>query len=345
MEQPFVSIVMPCRNEQAWIQGCLESIDRCDYPKDRLEILVADGMSDDRTREIVEAFAADHPHVRLLDNPRRSAPAAMNVGIRAARGEILMRMDAHCVYPRNYISSLVAHLTESGADNVGGVWLTRAAGPGAIARGIAAGLAHPLGVGNAYFRIGCTAPRWVDTVPFGCYRRKVFDRIGLFDEELIRNQDDELNLRLKNQGGRILLVPDVQTTYYARDSLRKLWRMYYQYGYFKPLVVKKVGGVRTFRQLVPSLFLLALAFAAILTLIVPATWWLLAGIGASYLTTLLAGAISVGWHEGPTCGAAMLLVFPTLHFAYGYGYLHGAAKLMKFGKGERQPLADIPLSR
>ena len=345
MEQPIVSIVMPCRNEQAWIRGCLESVAHSDYPKDRLEVLVVDGMSDDGTRRIVEAFAARHRYVRLLDNPKRIAPAAMNVGIREARGAVIVRMDAHSEYPADYVSSLVKWLTESGADNVGGVWLTKPAGTTATARAIAAGLAHRLGVGNAHFRIGSSRPRWVDTVPFGCYRREVFDRIGLFDEELVRNQDDELNLRLKKHGGRILLVPDVQSTYYPRDSLGKLWRMYYQYGYFKPLVVKKVGGVKTFRQLVPSLFLVALTLSLALALAVPTAWWLPASVLGGYLSALLAGAVSVGRREGLACGAAMLLVFPTLHFAYGCGYLHGMMRFLNFGKRDMSPISDAPLSR
>jgi len=345
VDKPLVSVVVPCRNEAARIARCLESIVQSDFSKDRLEVLVVDGMSGDGTREHVRGYARQHPYIRLLNNRRRITPAAMNVGIRAARGQILMRMDAHCVYSANYISSLVRWLQESGADNVGGLCVTQATGPGAVTRAIAAGLSHPLGVGNSYFRIGCASPRWVDTVPFGCYRREVFDRIGLFDEELVRNQDDELNLRLKKHGGRILLVPDVQSTYYPRDSLGKLWRMYYQYGYFKPLVVKKVGGVKTFRQLVPSLFLVVLTLSLALALAVPTAWWLPASVLGGYLSALLAGAVSVGRREGLACGAAMLLVFPTLHFAYGCGYLHGMMRFLNFGKRDMSPISDAPLSR
>jgi GT2 family glycosyltransferase len=157
-------------------------------------------------------------------------------------------MDAHATCPPHYISTLVRYLHSSGADNVGGLCRTYPANEGGA---VAAALSHPFGVGSSYFRIGTVAPRWVDTVPFGCYRRDVFDRIGTFDEELTRNQDDEFNMRLLRAGGKILLIPDVVCDYVARRSLRKLWAMMYQYGLFKPLVVRKIQGVLTLYHIVP----------------------------------------------------------------------------------------------
>src|SRR5205807_2595104 len=194
-----------------------------------------------------------------LDNPRRIAPCALNIGIQAARGEVILRMDAHVIYLPSYLPILVHALLERGADNVGGVLETLPGADTAVARAIALGLAHRLGVGNSYFRVGASQPRWVDTVAFGCFRRAAFERAGLFDEELVRNQDDEFNFRLIRRGGRVLLMPTARAYYVARTSLRQLWRMYFQYGYFKPLVARKVGRVMTLRQLVPSLFLTTLA--------------------------------------------------------------------------------------
>ncbi len=242
------------------------------------------------------------------------------MGIAAARGTVIVRMDAHVEYPRNYLSSLVGLLEQSGADNVGGVVQTLPANDSPIARAIACGMSHPLGVGNSHFRIGAAEDRWVDTVPFGCYRREVFDRIGLFDEELVRNQDDELNLRLIKHGGRILLSPRIVSKYFARDSLPKLWRMYYQYGYFKPLVVRKLGGVMTARQLLPPLFVLCLFATAI-----AAPWSRLgllafALVAGSYLLTIAAVAAASIGQLGldcvpprcsacfPRCTSAMVLV-------------------------------------
>src|SRR6266480_5849379 len=188
---PLVSVVVPCRNEERYIAACLDSILASDYPRDRLEVLVVDGLSDDRTREILGRYTARHPSIRRLDNPQRITPTALNVGIRAAEGDVVMRMDAHVLYPSTYVSQLVAALEETGADCVGGVIETLPADESATARAIALGLSHPLGVGNSYFRIGSRERRWADAVSFGCYRRDVFNRIGLFDEELLRDQDDE----------------------------------------------------------------------------------------------------------------------------------------------------------
>jgi len=344
-EFPRVSVIIPCRNESRHIGSCLASIAECDFPKDRLEVLVVDGMSDDDTRTIAQEFAEQHSYARVLENPRRITPAALNLGVAAAGGDVIVRMDAHCDYPADYLSALVRSLEETGADNVGGICLTRPARDTAIAGAIAIGLSHPLGVGNSYFRIGSATRRCVDTVPFGCYRRDVFERIGLFDEELVRNQDDEFNLRLRKHGGRILLIPEIAARYYPRDSLRKLWQMYYQYGYFKPLVVKKVGGVMTFRQLVPATLVVSLVMSWLAVLVAPGAWWLAATILAAYVSALLAAAVPIGWRRGLRCGLAMLLVFPTLHFSYGFGFLRGVAKFLFFSRRSGPMTADVPISR
>ena len=195
MPVPLVTIVIPCRNEEDWIGPCLDSILQNDYPKDRLDVLVIDGMSNDGTRSALQPFLEQHSSIRLLDNPQKTTPAALNVGIAAAQGEVIMRMDAHYEYPTNYISRLVHWLQESGADNVGGVLRMEPATDAPMARAIAVAVTHPFGIGNAYYRLGVSKPRSVDTVPFGCYRREVFERIGNFDEDLLRNQDLEFNLR------------------------------------------------------------------------------------------------------------------------------------------------------
>ncbi|MDP3910739.1 MAG: glycosyltransferase family 2 protein, partial [Gemmatimonadales bacterium] len=249
---PRVTVILPCRNEARYIGPCLDSILSASYAPERLEVLVVDGMSDDGTRAVVAEYAAAHPRIQLLDNPSRIVPTALNVGIRAAAGDVIARMDAHVVYPPEYLPRLVAALEESGADNVGGCIITLPADGTAVAQAIAIALGHPFGVGNSHFRIGARAARLVDTVPFGCYRRDVFARIGEFDEELVRNQDDEFNHRLVASGGRVLLLPDVVSYYYARGSFRQVARMFYQYGAFKPLVARKVGRIMTLRQLVPA---------------------------------------------------------------------------------------------
>ncbi|HEX5439229.1 MAG TPA: glycosyltransferase family 2 protein [Gemmatimonadaceae bacterium] len=341
---PHVSIIIPCRNEARFIADCLDSILASGYDQAHLELLVVDGMSDDGTREILDAYAGRHPIVRILNNERRITPVALNLGLAVASGEIVMRMDAHVRYPPEYIPRLVEWLQRSGADNVGGVCRTVPGDETPTARGIALVLAHPFGVGNAHFRIGVREPRWVDTVPFGCYWREVFTRIGMFDEALVRNQDDELNARLIRSGGRILLVPDVVSQYYARRSLRQLARMYYQYGFFKPLVVRKVGGVLTGRQLVPAAFILALGSALVLSTL--SAGFAIAGVvlAALYLLAVLACAVALAVKHGARTALAAAAAFPVLHLSYGVGFLRGVPGALRRIPRARDASA-IPVSR
>jgi glycosyltransferase involved in cell wall biosynthesis len=342
--RPRVSIVMPCRNEAAYIGPCLESVLATDYPLDRVEVLVADGRSDDGTREIVERCAAKHPCVRLLDNPARITPAALNIAIRIATGDVIIRMDAHGIYPRDYVSRLVAALQESGADNVGGVVVTLPADDTPVARAIALAFSHPLGVGNAYFRIGVAGPRWVDTVPFGCFRRELFDRVGMFDEEMVRNQDDEFNLRVIGHGGRILLLPDIVSRYYGRRSLGAVGRMFYQYGYFKPLVVRKAERIMT-RQLVPPLFVLSLVATAVLGIWMPLARAGLAAIVGSYAALVLTGAALTIRKHGWRCATALAAVVSIMHVCYGVGYLRGILDHWPPFRRRARRTTPMPLTR
>jgi glycosyltransferase involved in cell wall biosynthesis len=322
IDWPFVSIVIPCRNEVSYIAQCLASILAGDYPRERLEILAADGQSDDGTRAILGRYAAEHSCVTVLDNPQLTTPAALNLAIRSASGSVIIRMDAHVLYPPDYIRRLVEALNETGADNVGGVLETVPADDTPTARAIALGLSHPFGVGNSHFRTGTRERREVDTVPFGCYRRETFDRIGLFDEELVRNQDDEFNFRLIARGGRVLLLPDVTCRYFARHSFRHLARMYYQYGYFKPLVARKVGRVMTARQLVPSILITTLLGSAGLGFWLPGAAAAFASIATVYAVFILVcAAVTAG--ADLRCALALAAVFPTLHFSYGFGFIRG----------------------
>ena len=338
-----VSVIVPCRNEERYIARCLDSIMATDYPADRLEVLVVDGESEDRTRAILGEYTARYPIIRVLDNPGRIQPIALNIGIRAAAGEILMRMDAHALYPKNYISDLVAALQTSGADNVGGVLVTAPARETPIGRAIAIALSQPFGVGNAYFRIGVRQQRWVDTVAFFCCRRETFERVGLFDERQ-RDEDSEFNARLIRHGGRVLLVPNVVARYYARETVRQVARMYHQYGYSKPLVVRKLGRVMTLRQLVPPTFLLALAATAILSPWVYPLGIAFVATAATYVLAVLGFSIGAGRKAGPPTVAALALIFPVVHFSYGVGFLRCVADLA-LGSRRKTWHAGLPLSR
>jgi glycosyltransferase involved in cell wall biosynthesis len=339
---PLVSILIPCRNEREHITPCLDSILAGDFPLDDLEVLVIDGMSDDGTAEIVRTYAVIHQVVRLICNPQRIVSSALNIGIGAARGEIILRMDAHVEYPSNYVSGLVRWLEQTGADNVGGCCVTLPSSGTPMARAIAVGLSHRFGVGDALFRLGVTEPRRVDTVPFGCFRKTLFTRVGLFDEELVRNQDDEFNLRLIRAGGTVLLVPGIVSYYRARATLGRLARMFYQYGYFKPLVARKVGRVMTLRQLVPAGLVAGVVLSGLLAPWVQASRILFALAVGSYLVAAVACSVSIGIRHGVGVTLALLRVFPTLHWSYGFGFLRGALDFVVLG---RHPISSVPLSR
>lgn len=343
-EWPFLSVIVPCRNEARYIGNCLESIFANDYPPQRLEVLVVDGRSDDDTRAIVERYARRHQSLRLLDNPKRITPSALNTAIKAARGEIIARLDAHAMYPPTYLSQLVHVLEESGADSVGGTIKTLPGDDTPVARAIAIAMSHRFGVGNSHFRIGSSGPRYVDHVPFFCCRRELFERIGTFDEELVRNQDGEFSSRLIRRGGRILLVPSISAYYYARDSLAKLGRMFFQYGYFKPLTARKVGRIMTARQLAPAVFLTSLALASLLSLWMPAMGGVAAGIAGAYITLVIGCAAGASRRHGVTIALRLLVVFPIQHVAYGWGFLRRSIEL---AVGSRTPPSarSVALSR
>ena len=342
---PSVSIIIPCRNEEKFIGKCLDSIIAQDYPKDRIEVLVIDGRSTDRTREIVKKYAQKYPFIKVLDNPRKITPTALNIGIKKAKGEIIIRMDAHNVYEESYVSKCVKYLKEYNVDNVGGIWIVLPANDTIVAKSIALALSHPFGVGNAYYRIGSKKPKFVDTVPFGCYKKEIFEKIGLFDEDLLRGQDAEFNARLRKNGGKILLVPEIISYYYARDSLSKLRRMYFQYGYFKPLTAKKIGNVYTIRQLIPGAFVGSLIILLMLSVIYRPFLWLFLFILGSYTITNLGFSLKISFKKGFRFFFVLPLVFATIHFSYGIGYLKGIWDFIILKKHKKKKIEDMPLTR
>jgi glycosyltransferase involved in cell wall biosynthesis len=336
-QKPLVSIVIPCLNEEKYIGTILTNITEQDYPPEFLEVMVVDGMSSDRTRSVVESYREKFSFIHFIENERRYVPFALNLGIRRSKGEVVMIMGSHAVYPDNYVSTLVAALYEKNADNTGGICEAVPPDPSLRSRSIACVISSVFGVGNAYFRIGASRPMKVDTVTFGCYRRSVFEKIGLFDEELIRNQDDEFNARLIRNGGSVWLIPEVKLQYFSRDKIRNLLRMYFQYGLFKPLVTMKIGRPATIRQLVPFAFVL----------------FILAGLPAIFLNQVLCGifmavmgfyAITDLIFSLKIClkkrSPGLLLYLPwlffLLHISYGAGYLSGMVNFVILRKKKEQ---------
>jgi len=265
MLEKFVTIICPTYNEEGYISRCFDSIIRQDYPLERIELFFIDGRSTDNTRTKVRDICEKYNFIKLLDNPYKVVPHALNIGIKQSKGDVIVRIDGHCEYPANYISTLVRYLFELNADNVGGVWNTLPAKNTIKCNAIAIASSNKFGVGNSKHKIGAKEIIETDTVPFGCFKKEVFERIGLFDEELIRNQDDEFNGRILKNGGKIYIIPELIIDYHARDSIRKVYKMYYQYGLFKPLVNRKLGKPATLRQFVPVLFVISLFCGFILS--------------------------------------------------------------------------------
>ena len=319
-----VSIIMPCRNEAEHVSACLDSVLSNDYPKELIEIIVVDAESNDATREIVGEYIEKNPNITLLSNPDKITPKALNIGIGYASGDILIRMDFHSRYCTNYISTLVYHLDKLNCDNVGGVWKTLPSGTGIIPRGIALATSLPFGIGNAWYRLGKSKVTEVDTVPYGCYRKEIFEKIGHFDEELIRNQDDEFNARLKKNGGKIYLIPDAIIDYYARGSIKGMSKMFYQYGFYKPLVNMKIGIPATIRQIIPPLFIVYLLVLLILIILRVALAKPILIILALYIIINIAFSIySVIRNRDIALIFILPFLFPIIHISYGSGYIFG----------------------
>lgn len=318
---------MPIYNEEKYIGKCLDSILEQDYPKDDLEILLVDGMSKDRTREIIANYMQKFPYIKLLNNPHQIAPCAMNIGIKASHGEVIIRLDAHVKYPNNYFSILKKKLNElPNAQNVGAICKTLPMNETTLAQSIAAVLSSNFGMGNSHFRVGTQKEMEVDTVPFGCFHREIFDRIGFYDEELVRNQDDELNARIINSGGKIYLIPELQCEYFARDTAKKIFKMFYQYGVFKPLVCKKLGKPATIRQFFPLCFVLGLILGPFVCAFFPIFWWFYFSIILLWL--LLATYFSLKNSKNLKRIFVQNWIYFVVHFAYGWGYIVGIFKIL-----------------
>lgn len=322
---PFLSVIVPCRDEAPYLSACLDSILDSGYPRERMEILVADGRSLDGTRELAEAYAARHREVRVIDNPRGITPAALNCGLDQARGEIIARLDAHSTVSPGYFSRAVEFLQNSGAANVGGRMCTLTRDRGPLAKPILIALTSAFGVGNSHFRTGASEPEFVDTVFGGCWPREVFSRIGRFNERLERSQDIEFNQRLRRAGGKILLAPSMQARYWARADLRYFVGHNWKNGVWAVLPFAYSSGIPVrWRHLAPLAFILALVSSVLLAFWKP---WLPAAIVAPYLTASFGVSAALAWrHRRPSLLLLQPIAFASLHLPYGFGSLYGALR-------------------
>lgn len=288
-----------------------------------MEVIVADGMSKDGTRDEIAAFQRDFPEleVRLVDNMLRSIPSGLNRALEAARGEVIVRLDAHSKPYPDYVEKCVQAHDAGRGDNIGGVWEIQ---PGAgtwHAESIAVAASHPLGVGDAMYRLSTSAAE-VDTVPFGSYRRTLIDRIGGYNESLLTNEDYEFNARIRRSSGRIWLDPSIRSVYFARSTFRELIRQYWRYGYWKWRMLRNFPGTLRWRQALPPLFVLSLGGLALLSIFLPAARWALAGESVLYVSILiLAGLHAARKHRKPFLLAGLPMAVSAMHVSWGSGFL------------------------
>ncbi len=316
-ELPLVSVIVPVRNEAGSIEATIASILEQDYPGE-IEVVIAEGMSTDGTRDIVGRICDQSDQVRMIDNPSGRTPTGLNIAIRASHGEIVVRCDAHAELPTDYVTTAVYTMNRTGAVNVGGV--QDAVGIGPVQRAIAYAMSSRVGVGDARFHYG-GEPGKVDTVYLGVFRRSALEAVGLFDETLDRNQDYELNIRLQEAGGTIWFEPAMRVTYRPRRSLGALWRQYFQYGTWKRHVIKMHPESTRLRQLVPPLFVIALLVSGLMAF----TPWrpLALVIPAAYLAVVLAATVARLIRNRDLVALLMPVVLATMHVSWGLGFLAG----------------------
>jgi len=324
---PLVSIVIPCRNEEKFIGQCLDSLINQDYPKDKLEILVIDGASTDRTKDVISSYLQKYKFIKLFENSRKTTPISMNIGIKNALGEIVTKTDAHTIYPQNYVSKSIKYLSEYKTACVGGIAKAMPKTNSLSAKAISLILSSRFGSGSS-FRTGVKKPQWADTA-FGCfYKKEVFKKIGLYNENLIRSQDMEFNLRLKKAGGKILLVPEIVTRYYPKSTLKEFFKHNFLDGIWT-IYPLKFGLSLKLRHYIPFVFIFSLIVPLTLSVFFKPMIYLFLFIIGLYLFTSLFFSISIAIKE-KNFGFVFLLplAFACRHFGYGLGSLIGLIKLI-----------------
>lgn len=320
---PKVSVIIPCYNEQSTIRLLLTALREQTFPRAEMEIVVADGMSSDGTRDAITAFQKDFPdlNVRVVDNTLRSIPSAVNRAIESSRGDIIVRLDAHSKPYPDYVANCVSAIEAGQGDNVGGVWEIHPGADTWIAKSIAVAASHPLGVGDALYRHATQAAE-VDTVPFGSFKRSLIERVGLFDESLLTNEDYEFNARIRKAGGKIWLDPSIRSVYYARSTLLELARQYWRYGFWKWRMLRRYPDTLRWRQALPPLFVLSLLVLALISAFIPVVGIVLIAELAIYFSIfLLAGFDKAVRLANPYLIIGLPLTIPVMHITWGAGFL------------------------
>jgi succinoglycan biosynthesis protein ExoA len=322
---PEISIVIPCYNEERFIASVLQRL--IDQSSDAsYEIIIVDGHSTDKTRQAIENFAAEHTDVslRIIDNPARNIPTALNLGINAANGKLIVRMDAHSAPSNNYVARCAELLREGEAAIVGMPWHIKPGADSLMARAIAIAVSHPLGAGDAKYRSSSAASQFVDTVPFGAFHKSLWEELGGFNEALLANEDYDFNYRTRKNGGKVLLDNQAHSDYFARPSLGDLARQYFRYGQWKSRMLKLHPASIKLRQLVPPLFVVSLVLLGALSFLSPLFAVLLAALVGVYVGVVLVVSVGLAVRGGDF---SLLLCLPftflVIHFCWGTGFLVG----------------------
>lgn len=319
MEPPFVSVVLAVRNEEANIQRILEQVFEQDYPPHRVEVIVVDGQSEDRTAGIAASFSRSNRTPTLIRLPERGRSQGLNRGIQAAKGDVIVRVDARTFVANDYISRCVETLERTAADNVGGVQRPIAESRRQEAIGLAQ--SHPFGVGNAQFRLG-NRSGFVDSVYLGCFRRDIFDKVGFFDEQAaVISEDSDINQRIRDAGGRVYLDKDISAYYYPRETFFDFWRLYHRYGGARAGNLLKHKKLTSWRQVTAPLFLLTLVVSAALSLFDNRYLYLLVAVLAAYLTASVSVSAAIGiGHKKPHLVPLLMCAFACMHFGWALGF-------------------------
>lgn len=325
---PRTSVVIPCRNEAPYIRSVLDAVLHAQPPPGGIEILVADGMSTDGTREVLAEYAARYPEVvRVIDNPAFVVPHGLNAAIREARGEFIVRLDAHTYCEPGYVAGCVEWLERSDADVVGGALVVEPSGEGWFARALARSVSHPFGVGNAHHKASdVRQPRYVDTVAFGAFRKLLFERVGYFREDLARSQDMEFNIRLRKLGGKILLVPEIRSHYQVRSELSRILPYYFSNGFWVLFPLRYGVRAFAFRHLVPFFLVAWLALFGVLAPFAPWAGVLCALGAGSYALAAVVAAVHIAvTQRRAEYLCTMPFAFALLHLTHGVGTAYGGA--------------------
>ncbi len=335
-QPPRVSIVMPSFNEEHFIEACLASVQAQDYPPELIEILVADGRSTDRTREILARITEADPRVQMIDNPARLQAAGLGLAVKAATGDVIVRMDVHCEYATDYVRRCVEVLDATGADNVGGAQRARA--KTLFQRALCAALGSKLGTGGVGYRDE-NSEGFVDTVFLGAFRRRVFESVGLWDPAAITNEDSELNQRILEAGGTIYLSRDIVVHYYPRDSFRSLATQYFRYGRGRARTLLKLGRFPMLRPMIPFLAMSGMAA----TIVVPPLWPLAPFVIGAYLAATGIEAMRVSRELGAAAIPTVWRIFPVLHASHAAGFWAGLVRYLRTPDWPETPEVVAPV--